>query len=138
MLENHSDTAFMGGDVVNGATVDGYVPGGDGLEPRQHHQASRLTRSGWTEEGQELPAPDFQIEILYYLGTSVIALYHVVESYMDPPIGLRCGNPYRHFAITGFGGDTAVGFVNPALLSADCPDRVLVLSPSRGLSNRLR
>ena len=79
VLEHHPDVAPMGRDVVDRAPVEEDIAVGRGLEPREHHEAGGLPRTGGAQHGEELAPVDFEVEVLDDEGLAVVALLDVRE-----------------------------------------------------------
>ena len=62
VLEDHGDVAILRREVVDHLAVDQHVPGGDGLEARDHAEGGRLPAARRADEDHELAGGDVEAQ----------------------------------------------------------------------------
>ena len=80
VLKDHPNAPAMGRHIVDWFSVEIDLAMSGGFEPCQHHQASRLARTGRTQHGQELSLGDIQIEVLDHERFAVVTLLYLFEA----------------------------------------------------------
>ena len=63
-LEHHRDVALPRSDVVDDPLADEDPPLGHVLEPGEHPQRSRLPAAGRTDEDEEFPVDDVDVQVV--------------------------------------------------------------------------
>ena len=79
VLENHRDIAVLREGVVAIDPVDEELAVGDFLEPRDHAEGRRFAASGRTDEDDEFPVLDIEVEIENGLDVVVVNLIDVFQ-----------------------------------------------------------
>ena len=65
VLEDHGDVPVLGGHVVHHLAVDGQLAAADLLQARDHPQGGGLAAAGGTDQNDELPVRDLQVEVVH-------------------------------------------------------------------------
>jgi hypothetical protein len=94
VLEDHGDVAVLGGQVGDVAVTDpGCLPLVDFLEAGEHAQRGGLSRTGGTDEDEELAVLDVDVQLLHRGGVSCRDKSRVALSIGDSSHGRLCNFP---------------------------------------------
>ena len=88
-LEDHRDVAVLGRLVVDDLAVDAQFALGDVLQARDHVQRRRLSAARGSDEDDELPVVDVQVEVVDGEGAVGVPLDHVLEHDLGHVLLLR-------------------------------------------------
>jgi hypothetical protein len=81
VLEHHAEVALVRRRARDRLAVEQDLAGGRRLEAGQHHQRRRLARARRAQQGQELAAPDVQVELAHDQLNAVVRLLDADEAH---------------------------------------------------------